>query len=162
MMARMEPKAFDTVLQLWSFFLRKAALSGASRLENLRVHRCFLAWLCFWICAHLCVLLKLFNFQANKLMLCYVVICTMSYLLIWFKSLQKNRLNIGEDLFFGDHLILTEKPHQCNSRLMKIWINSFTDVSSFQKSPPPLRNPGYATAQDGGKLRLSNTLRIGP
>ena len=27
----------------------------------------------FWICAHLCVLLKLFNFQANKLMLCYVM-----------------------------------------------------------------------------------------
>ena len=53
-------------------FLRRAALSGASRLENLRVHWCFLAWLCFWICAHLCVLLKLFNFQANKLMLCYV------------------------------------------------------------------------------------------
>ena len=30
------------------------------------------------------------------------------------------------------------------------------------KKAPPLRNPGYATAQDGGKLQLSNTLRIGP
>ena len=69
----------------------------------------------------------------------------MSYLLIWFESLQKvavngeltvflfvfwrspvfgrkNRLNFGEDLFFGDHLILTEKPHQSNSRLIKIWV----------------------------------------
>ena len=46
---------------------------------------------------------------------------------------------------------------------MKILINSFTDISSFQKSPPfPLRNPGYTTAQDSGKLQLSNTLRIGP
>ena len=32
-----------------------------------------------------------------------------------------------------------------------------------QKAPnPPLRNPGYATAQDSGKLQLSNTLREGP
>ena len=31
-----------------------------------------------------------------------------------------------------------------------------------KKAPPPLRNPGYATAQDSGKLQLSNTLRIGP
>ena len=46
---------------------------------------------------------------------------------------------------------------------MKIWSSSFTDVSSFQKSPPPhLQNPGYATAQDSGKLQLSNTLRIVP
>ena len=59
----------------------------------------------------------------------------MSCLLIWFGGLQKvavngeltvffldggrssvfgrkNRLNFGEDLFFGDHLILTEKPPQ--------------------------------------------------
>ena len=32
-----------------------------------------------------------------------------------------------------------------------------------KKGPhPPLRNPGYATAQDSGKLQLSNALRIGP
>ena len=30
------------------------------------------------------------------------------------------------------------------------------------KPPPPLRNPGYATAQDSGKLQLSNTLKIEP
>ena len=30
------------------------------------------------------------------------------------------------------------------------------------KKASPLRNPGYATAQDSGKLQLSNTLRIGP
>ena len=30
------------------------------------------------------------------------------------------------------------------------------------KKAPPLRNPGYATAQDSGKLQLSNTLRVGP
>ena len=34
---------------------------------------------------------------------------------------------------------------------------------AFKKAPPPpLRNPGYATAEDSGKLQLSNTLRIGP
>ena len=38
----------------------------------------------------------------------------------------------------------------------------------FQASKPPpppptlLRNPGHVTAQDSGKLQLSNTLRIGP
>ena len=31
-----------------------------------------------------------------------------------------------------------------------------------QNAPPPLENPGYATAQDSGKLQLSNTLRVGP
>ena len=33
-----------------------------------------------------------------------------------------------------------------------------------EKAPPPtsLQNPGYTTAQDSGKLQLSNSLRIGP
>ena len=39
-------------------------------------------------------------------------------------------------------------------------------VLMFQASqkapPPPLRNPGYVTAQNSGKLQLSNTLRMGP
>ena len=71
-------------------------------------------------------------------------ICTMSCLLIWFESLQKNRLNIGEDLFFWDHLILTEKPHQSNSRLMKIWIKFVDWCFKLPKKPPPPPPPPFA------------------
>ena len=92
-------------------------------------------------------------------------ICTMSCLLIWFESLQKVAVN-GELtglVFFGDHLILTKKPPQSNSRLMKIWVKFVYWCFKLPKKPfPYLQNPGYATAQDSGKLQLSNTLRIVP
>ena len=57
----------------------------------------------------------------------------------------KNRFNFGEDLFFGDHLILTQKPPQFGSRLMKIWVKFVYCCFHLSKKPaPPLRNPGYA------------------
>ena len=56
-----------------------------------------------------------------------------------------------------------KKTHQSNSRLIKIWIKFvYCCFKLPKKPPPPLRNPGYATAQDSGKLQLSSTLRIGP
>ena len=57
----------------------------------------------------------------------------------------KNRFNFGENLFFGDHLILTQKPPQFGSRLMKIWVEFVYCSFHLSKKPaPPLRNPGYA------------------
>ena len=57
----------------------------------------------------------------------------------------KNRFNFGEDLFFGDHLILTQKPPQFGSRLMKIWVKFVYCCFHLSKKPAaPLRNPGYA------------------
>ena len=52
--------------------------------------------------------------------------------------------------FFGDHLILTEKPPESNLRLIKIWVKFVFGCIKFPKKPPPppLRNPGYATAID--------------
>ena len=56
-----------------------------------------------------------------------------------------------------------EKPFQSNSRLMKIWVKFvYWCFKLPKKSPLPLRNPSYATAQDSGKLQLSITLRVGP
>ena len=47
--------------------------------------------------------------------------------------------------FFWDHLILTEKPPQFGSRLMKIWVKFVYCCFHLSKKPPPLlRNPGYA------------------
>ena len=73
---------------------------------------------------------------------------------------RKNRLNFDEDLFFLRSPVFGRKNH---FNLIKNWCkfgsSSLTDVSSFQ---PPLQNAGYATAQDSGKLQLSNTLRVGP
>ena len=120
-------------------------------------------------------------------------ICTMSCLLIWFESLQKVAVNDELTVFFlfffwkGDHLFSAGKTvwilvktffleitwfwQKNRLNLIQDWwkfgSSSFTHVSSFQKStpPPPLRNPGYTTAQDSGKSQLSNTyitLRIGP
>ena len=44
-----------------------------------------------------------------------------------------------------DHLILTEKPPQFCSRLMKIWVKFVYCCFHLSKKPaPPLRNPGYA------------------
>ena len=56
---------------------------------------------------------------------------------------QKTRLNFGEDLLFWDHLILTEKPPQSNSKLMFKFVYCSFKLS---KNPPPLRNSGYAPA----------------
>ena len=109
-------------------------------------------------------------------------ICTMSCLLIGFESLQKvavdgeltvfflfffwrspafwrkNRLNLGEDHFFLEINWFWQK-NRLN--LIQDWwkfgSSSFTDVSSSKKAHPTLRNPGYATAHDIGKLQLSNT-----
>ena len=55
---------------------------------------------------------------------------------------RQNSLNCGEDLFFflwrgGEHLILTEKPPQYNSRLMKIWVKFDYGWIKLQKKPPP-------------------------
>ena len=50
--------------------------------------------------------------------------------------------------FFGDHLVFTEQLPQTNSRLMKIRVKFVYGWIKLQKkapSPPPLRNPGYAT-----------------
>ena len=92
-------------------------------------------------------------------------ICTISCLLIWFEILQKVAVN-GEltGLFFLEITWFWQKKRL---NLIQDWwkfgSSSLTDVSSFQKSPHPhLRNPGYATAQDSGKLQLSNTWRIVP
>ena len=63
---------------------------------------------------------------------------------------RKNRLNFGENLFFflGEHLILTEKPPQSNSRLMKIWVKFVFCCFKLPKKPfSSLRNPGYAPVQ---------------
>ena len=46
--------------------------------------------------------------------------------------------------FFWDHLILTEKPPQSNSRLMKTWVKFVYCCLKLPKNPLPLRNPGYA------------------
>ena len=59
----------------------------------------------------------------------------------------KIRLNFGEDLFFGDHLFLDEKPPQSDSRSMKIWFKVAYSCLNLPKKPPSLRNPGYAPAQ---------------
>ena len=57
----------------------------------------------------------------------------------------KNRFNFGEDLFFRDHLILTEKPPQFGSRLMKIWVKFvYCCFHLSKKPPPPSRNTGFA------------------
>ena len=46
--------------------------------------------------------------------------------------------------FFGDHLILTKKPPQTNSRLMKIWVKLVYCCFQLPKKPsPPLRILGY-------------------
>ena len=78
---------------------------------------------------------------------------------------QQKRLNFGEDLLFGhhlisagitdsilvmtffwgvDHLILTKKPPQSDSRLMKIWVKFVYCWFHLWKRPPSLRNHGYA------------------
>ena len=64
-------------------------------------------------------------------------------------SAEKTKpLNFGKDLFFfGDHLILTEKPPESktNENLGQV---RFRLYQTSKKAPPPLRNPGYATAID--------------
>ena len=42
------------------------------------------------------------------------------------------------------------------------WICLLMFQASKKAPPPLLRNPGYATAQDKGKMQLSNTLRVKP
>ena len=49
---------------------------------------------------------------------------------------RKDRLNFGEDLFFWDYLILTEKPPQTNSWLMKIWVKFVYRSFKLPKKPP--------------------------
>ena len=63
-------------------FLRRAALSGASRLENLRVHRCFLAD-CVFESVPICVSCLSFS-TFRQINLCYVMLCyfQLSYLLL--------------------------------------------------------------------------------
>ena len=59
----------------------------------------------------------------------------------------KNRFKLDKDLFFGDHLILTEKPLQFGSRLMKLWVKFvYCCFHLSKKPPPPLQNPGYASS----------------
>ena len=66
----------------------------------------------------------------------------------------------GKDLFFFRRSPdFDRKPSQSNSRLMKIWIK-FVDLCFKLPKKGPLQNPGYAAAQDSGKLQLSNTLRV--
>ena len=50
---------------------------------------------------------------------------------------RKNGLNFGEDLFFGDHPIFTEKLHQFNSNLMKILVKFVYCCFKLQKKPHP-------------------------
>ena len=63
---------------------------------------------------------------------------------------QKNALNFGEDLFFWRSLDFGQKKalnlRQSSLNKLKIRTCSFSAESNFKKSPPPLRNPGYATA----------------
>ena len=67
---------------------------------------------------------------------------------------RKNSFNFGEDLFFfyfGNNLILTEKPPQSNSKtnenLDQVCLRFDTSSSLLPIKPlPPLRNPGYANA----------------
>ena len=49
---------------------------------------------------------------------------------------RKNTTNFGEDFFFGDLLILTEKLPQSNSRLMKIWVKFVCSCNKLPKKPP--------------------------
>ena len=54
---------------------------------------------------------------------------------------QENRLNFGEDLFFfGDHLILTEKPPQSDSRLVKSLVKFVCCCFQLPKKGPPFAN----------------------
>ena len=51
---------------------------------------------------------------------------------------RKKPFNFGEDLFFfGDHLILTEKPLESNLRLIKIWVKFVFGWIKLPKKPPP-------------------------
>ena len=51
---------------------------------------------------------------------------------------RKNSFNFDKDVFFfGDHLILTEKPPQSDSGLMKIWVKFVYCCFRISKKPPP-------------------------
>ena len=46
--------------------------------------------------------------------------------------------------------MLTEKPPQSNSRLMKIWVKSVRCCFKLPKKPLLLRHPGYAPDHSAG------------
>ena len=68
---------------------------------------------------------------------------------------QKKPLNFGEDLFFGNHLIFTEKSSQSNSSLMKFWVKFVYGWNKLQKKPLLLQNPGYAPDLHQGSVNAA-------
>ena len=72
----------------------------------------------------------------------------------FFQILAGKTVSIMVKAFFLDQLILTKKPLQSDSIVMKIWVKFVYCSFHLSKKPIPLRNPGCAPVQDTVENRI--------